>query len=67
MEQKLKELSLLADKSYNLCCVLKDYCKTNSNCIEAIANLCPLVENLHSNIDTLNSIFIDMDSDENEC
>lgn len=61
MEQKLEELKLLADKSYNLSCILRDYCQNNSNNIEEIANLCPFAEYLHSNIDTLNSIFIDMD------
>lgn len=61
MEQKLEELKMLADKSYNLSCILKNYCKNNSNDIEEVANLYPLVTYLHSNIDMINGIFIDIE------
>lgn len=60
MEQKLKELKLLAEKIYNLSSILKEYCKTNSTGIEEVANLYTLVEYLHDNIDSLNSIFINI-------
>ena len=61
MDKKLEELKLLAEKIYNLSSVLRNYCKTNSNNIEEIENLCPLIEYIHNNINTLNSIFINMD------
>jgi hypothetical protein len=61
MDKKLEELKSLAEKIYNLSSILKNYCKTNFNDIEEVANLYPLVEYLYSNIDTLNSIFINMD------
>ena len=58
MDKKIDELRRLAEKIYNLSSVLKEYCENNTNSIEEIANISPLVEYLHSNIDTLNSIFI---------
>lgn len=61
MKKKLEELTKLADKIYNLSSILKDYCKTNSNDIEEVANLYSLAEYLHRNIDMLNSIFINME------
>lgn len=61
MKKELEEIKLLADKIYNLSSVLKDYCKTNSNDIEEIANLFSLVEYLHNNIDILNNTFINID------
>ena len=63
MEKKLEEPALLADKIYNLSCILKEYCKINPNMIEDIANLYPLVEYIHHNIDILNSIFININFD----
>lgn len=64
MEEKLKKLSILADKIYSLSFVLKNYCKTNSSNIEEIGNIYFLVEYLHDNIDILNNILINIDSDE---
>lgn len=61
MEQKLEEIASLSEKIYNLSAILKEYCKTNPNDIEEIYNLYSLVEYLHSNIDTLYSIFINID------
>lgn len=61
MDKNLEELKALAEKIYNLSSILNDYCKTNSNYIEEVANLYSLVEYLHKNIDKLNSIFIYMD------
>lgn len=58
MDKKIDELRRLAEKIYNLSSILKGYCKNNTNNTEEIANISPLVEYLHSNIDTLNSIFI---------
>lgn len=58
MEKQSEELRLLAEKTYNLSTILKDYCKTNSNNIEEVANLYSLVEYLHDNVDKMNSIFI---------
>jgi len=60
MEKELKELTFFAEKIYNLSSILKEYCKTNSNDIEEIANLYSLVEYLHNNIDILNNVFINM-------
>ncbi len=54
MEKNLEELKLLSEKIYNLSSILKEYCKTNPNKIEEIANLYSLVEYLHNNIDILN-------------
>lgn len=61
MDEKLKELKLLAGKSYNLCSVLKEYCKPDCYDTEKDSNVYTMVEYLYDNIDTLNSIFINMD------
>ena len=66
MDKNLEKLKLLTEKIYNLSSVLKEYCKTNSNNIEEVANLYSLIEYLHSNIDTLNSIFINVDLPDEE-
>lgn len=61
MDEKFLELSKLADKIYNLSSVLKEYSKNHYEDINEVANIYCLVEYLHANIDTLNSIFINMD------
>lgn len=60
MKQQTEELKILAEKSYSLCCILKDYCKIHYNGIEEMSNMYTLIEYLDENIDTLNSIFINM-------
>lgn len=61
MEKKLEELTLLANKIYNLSSILKEYCENNSNNIQEIANLYSLAEYMHDSIDKLNWIFINME------
>lgn len=63
MQQKLKELKILADKSFHLCSILNDYCKNHSK-IEEISNLHTLIEYLYDNIDKLSYMFVSMDSDD---
>lgn len=60
MEENFEELKILADKSYHLCCILKDFCKIHYYDIEEMSNMYTLIEYLLDNIDNLNSIFINM-------
>lgn len=62
MDEKIRELKLLANKAYGLSCILKEHCKINSSSIEEIANLYHLIKYLHKNIDKLNSIFIEIEN-----
>ncbi len=61
MEKKLKELTLLSEKIYNISSILKEYCKIHSNDIEETSKIYSLVEYLHKDIDIINRIFINMD------
>lgn len=60
MEENFEELKILADKSYHLCCILKEYCKIHYYDIEEMSHMYTLIEYLLDNIDTLNSIFINI-------
>lgn len=47
MDKNLEEIKKLTEKIYNLSSILENYCKTNSNYIQEVANLYPLTEYLH--------------------
>lgn len=60
--EKYEKLALLADEIYNMLVIIAHFCN-NSNEIEELRNLAPIINNLRETSDKLNADIINLDKD----
>lgn len=64
-KKEFKHMEKLADYIYNIAVVLDYFCSTQRE-IEELYNLTPIIKDLRRQSDTMNCIFINYDSNEDE-